>query len=365
MPVSVACPSCSRKLRIEDDLVGKKVRCPDCKTIFIGDPNGPQPVAATPPASTGVSTARDEENRQLDKSTNGADDYQEEPRTRKRRGRRDDEDEDDEDGGETRRLKSSEAREGWRWTGLGVSLCMYGLQTFLVGSTVLLAGWLFSMILGVIAGTSGQGTIVAVSFILFIIECVVFGGCTLAAIILSSIGHGFFSQVPNQPDTNLRPLSIGAMALWFGSLLLILSGYAGTCVTSGVDARFLMLVYSCSSLLSFLASLAWFFVFWLFMRAICLECRDKDLARTTIYVMVVIPVYVVVGFLVLFMLSFLIVGGIALGGARAGVPVGAFILVVVAYFAFIIIFLCLLLWASLVLPRIRKAIEWQMRRRGD
>ena len=32
----VQCPQCVRKLRVPDDLLGKKVKCPTCGTTFIG-----------------------------------------------------------------------------------------------------------------------------------------------------------------------------------------------------------------------------------------------------------------------------------------------------------------------------------------
>ncbi|NBO90946.1 MAG: hypothetical protein EBV06_01295 [Planctomycetia bacterium] len=34
MPVIVHCPSCTGPLRVGDDLIGRKVRCPSCNTIF-------------------------------------------------------------------------------------------------------------------------------------------------------------------------------------------------------------------------------------------------------------------------------------------------------------------------------------------
>jgi predicted Zn finger-like uncharacterized protein len=365
MPVSVDCPNCGRKLRIEDDLVGKKVRCPDCKTIFLGDPNGPKQIASSTAPSTGVSAAGDKENRQFSKSSNDAGNDEELPRKQtKRRGRRDDEDDDDDDG-ETRRLKPSEARAGWRWTRLGVMLTMYGLHTFLTGSAIVMVGFLFYMILGVVSAAGRQGTVLVALTVFMIILWVVFGLCCLAGIVLSCVGHGFFSQVPNQPDSGLRTLSIATMALWFGSLLLYLGTYAGSCVVSGVDGRLFMAFYSCSSLLDFVAAMAWFFVFWIFMRAVCIEVRDRDLARSTIYVMIIIPAYAVVGFLVVLLLSVLFVGGLAAarGGAGAGEgALAAFVLVIVSYFAYLIILWCLLLWASLLLGKICKAIEWQQRR---
>jgi predicted Zn finger-like uncharacterized protein len=45
MPITVDCPSCNRKLRVPDDLQGKKVKCPTCGTTFTAGAS-----AAPPPA---------------------------------------------------------------------------------------------------------------------------------------------------------------------------------------------------------------------------------------------------------------------------------------------------------------------------
>src|SRR5262249_1265968 len=34
MPTIVECPSCNRKLRVPDDLIGQMVKCPTCATTF-------------------------------------------------------------------------------------------------------------------------------------------------------------------------------------------------------------------------------------------------------------------------------------------------------------------------------------------
>ena len=34
MPTLVNCPSCERKLRVPDELLGQKVKCPSCATTF-------------------------------------------------------------------------------------------------------------------------------------------------------------------------------------------------------------------------------------------------------------------------------------------------------------------------------------------
>jgi len=34
MPITVSCPKCSKQLRVRDELVGKKLRCPGCGNTF-------------------------------------------------------------------------------------------------------------------------------------------------------------------------------------------------------------------------------------------------------------------------------------------------------------------------------------------
>ena len=43
MPEIVSCPDCDRKLRVPDNLLGKKVKCPSCGNMFTADTNGAAP----------------------------------------------------------------------------------------------------------------------------------------------------------------------------------------------------------------------------------------------------------------------------------------------------------------------------------
>src|SRR5438445_3478313 len=40
MAISVVCSSCGKRLNVRDELVGKKVKCPGCKTTFTASPSG-------------------------------------------------------------------------------------------------------------------------------------------------------------------------------------------------------------------------------------------------------------------------------------------------------------------------------------
>lgn len=52
MATTVHCPQCSRELRVPDELIGKKVKCPACSTTFMASVAGPEAAAPSPgPAS--------------------------------------------------------------------------------------------------------------------------------------------------------------------------------------------------------------------------------------------------------------------------------------------------------------------------
>jgi hypothetical protein len=58
MAALVDCPSCGRKLRVPDELLGKNVKCPTCGSLFTGAAAAPAPppqAAATVPVSASVS----------------------------------------------------------------------------------------------------------------------------------------------------------------------------------------------------------------------------------------------------------------------------------------------------------------------
>ncbi len=57
MPIIVSCPSCSGQLRVADDLIGRKVRCPACSTTFD---------AAAPPPPTPAPRANPSESEKVD-----------------------------------------------------------------------------------------------------------------------------------------------------------------------------------------------------------------------------------------------------------------------------------------------------------
>jgi predicted Zn finger-like uncharacterized protein len=49
MPTLITCPSCSRQLRVPDELLGRRVKCPSCGETFTAATDEPAPPAPAPP----------------------------------------------------------------------------------------------------------------------------------------------------------------------------------------------------------------------------------------------------------------------------------------------------------------------------
>ncbi|HEY7326578.1 MAG TPA: DUF4190 domain-containing protein [Gemmataceae bacterium] len=98
MPISVICPECSGKLRVADNLVGKKIKCPKCSATF---PVGPEEDSAgitkkAPSAASSQaikSTAPTVEELEEVEESEQVEELEEVPRVRGRRIRRDSGDE--------------------------------------------------------------------------------------------------------------------------------------------------------------------------------------------------------------------------------------------------------------------------------
>ena len=60
MPLQTACTSCSAKIKVKDELIGKAIKCPKCSKVFKvaaqGEANGTAVQSGTPDAKKGVTT---------------------------------------------------------------------------------------------------------------------------------------------------------------------------------------------------------------------------------------------------------------------------------------------------------------------
>lgn len=105
MPVETRCPSCQRMLRVPDELLNRRVKCPSCDTVFVAEADAPpqNPIAGAPGSETREETPRAREDRDdrddrddryrvrdddsEDDYDDDEDDYESERRFRRRRRR--------------------------------------------------------------------------------------------------------------------------------------------------------------------------------------------------------------------------------------------------------------------------------------
>jgi predicted Zn finger-like uncharacterized protein len=133
MPEVVSCPDCQSKLRVPDNLLGKKVKCPKCSNAFTARLDQPdveeQPRQPAVKARKAAPPPRDEEEEEAPRSRKPArreEEFEDEPASRRRRSapprdeeedeaprsrRRREEDEDEEPRGRRRRDEEDEDYE--------------------------------------------------------------------------------------------------------------------------------------------------------------------------------------------------------------------------------------------------------------
>ncbi|MFL5341477.1 MAG: hypothetical protein ACJ8F7_15130 [Gemmataceae bacterium] len=114
MSLTVNCPDCDSPLKVPDNLVGRKVRCPKCKVEFVATAAGPASegiVAPRPPERESAETYRsaEDEDRPAARRPLREDDEDDEERPRRRSRRRDDDDDDEYDDRPRRRRRRSAA----------------------------------------------------------------------------------------------------------------------------------------------------------------------------------------------------------------------------------------------------------------
>jgi hypothetical protein len=288
MPEIIACPQCKGKLKLPEALLGKKVRCPDCKNTFVAGASAPvaappplpqfkQGVAAPPirrpvpppaevveidaddliveeeaPRSRGSSGNHrrreevtdaprprkrrddyDDEDDDRPRSRRRRDDYDEDDRPRRRKRQREDDysdDEEDLDPEEARRRARAE-RAAWRTADIGVIL--HGIGNWLcVGSAslVLLSMFILLIMLATKSGSLGMFRFLGVLYVIaFVLWCI--------NIILADVGYGFWIAAPSRYGA--KGLAIGCMVV--GALipifLLVIVFTGASAIDSGLQGR--------------------------------------------------------------------------------------------------------------------------------
>jgi hypothetical protein len=252
MPEIVTCPDCQRTLRVPDNLLGKKVKCPGCQGMFTAAAgNGASASAGVvrppelPPSrpqrdddyDTPRSRRRDDPHIEERPSRRRDDDDDRPPRRRDdydddydRRPRRRDDYDDDYD-----RQPPVNPREGWRKVALGLHLNVIGGWVWVGGMCLLMLGCGITAIIAMAAGQGAMGAMTprafetsartaAVGGLLMMLVLGIVGLAVFAELVLRVTGFGLCMAVPVRRGSNLKILAIVAFALGGVEALVHLSG---------------------------------------------------------------------------------------------------------------------------------------------
>jgi predicted Zn finger-like uncharacterized protein len=160
MAIVLHCPSCERRLRVPDNLLGAKVKCPTCGTVFLGEaseaPSAPteEKVVSPPAPLDHLEEVEDQP---------PPDREDEEPRRRKRRSvRRRQDDEDDDEYGIRKRV--SYEKPG-KVQAIAIMMLVGGILAILlalglgIGSGAMCCLWpgtYYSIVMGILAILKGS-----------------------------------------------------------------------------------------------------------------------------------------------------------------------------------------------------------------
>lgn len=385
MPQIIQCPDCQKTLRVPDNLLGKTVRCPTCKTMFTAQAEEEVKLELIdeepPPAKKRVMEEEYEEKRP---SRRPAAEEEEEERVQDRPRRRRMVEEErprgsyeevDEEGDdlEQRLRKSSRAprgsRKAWRKTRAGVNLVLIGIFTLIAAYALIFVGLLVIGAGAVSAASSARtgagpssGAAAGVFGGVGIICCS--GVVLLAAFILTVTGNAFCASAP--PLNGAKTLAIISLVLvCLQVLFAIIGGVAGGVAGAQAGAASSSMgggppasspAFPGSNIFGLIGNflgLAYYVVFLVFLRQCAITLRERGIAKSILFLLIYTGVVVVVSGILVFAL---ILGAVAVlssgGGGAAGLGAGA----IIGLILILLMALGMLVWYIISLFQIRGAI---------
>jgi predicted Zn finger-like uncharacterized protein len=352
MPVIISCPDCGRKVRVQDEQLGKKVRCPGCKEVF----TAAEEEEEAPARARGSIAATPRSVKRQD-----ADDFEYVDEEDDRPRRRDQDEEDEDDRSPKKKLRP---REGWKKVRLGLTFYLISIFVFLGGMVLL---FLVALITVGMSAASGSLSAAGGGAVLFGVLGLLIG---LAARGLWTAGMVLCMFVPNKPETPLRLLGILSMSLCGANLLFwLLASFVGVLdtgvaffggaapITYGSEIGVATVVLE---ILALLCGVAWFIVFILFLRAVATDLRQYELASTLMKYLISVAVAVVLE-PVLFLVGAVISGGLMSSPSAGGGAAGGLLLVLVLC-ASAVANICLGIWHIVLVFQVRGVVDRRVKR---
>lgn len=422
MPEIVACPECGRKLKVPDEFLGKKVKCPQCSAMFQAEAEGGRGGGGGGGGGggreereerlsdrIGKRLGQEEERRRRDDdddrpSRRGRDDDDDRGRSRRdrddddrprsRRGRDDDDDyddrpsrsrrgrdddydddyDDDRGSGGGRNPSPKQEKAGWKAVSFGLLFIIISLWISIGAGLLSFAG---NFILGALfRGGGSLNTLATLSYGLMIVVLLL----NLAHVVVNLAGHGFTLATPPRRGWSTKPLGISSFSCLAAGTLCFVLGYLWMIVTLGLIAAdpFGRVgagagVGAAAPLIGLLfllgagLYLAGSIVFMFYLNNVCLRIKRNDLAKNVIVCFIVIVGGTVVAMLISCLWFALIpsmVGssrnvGEAVGSGYAMLYVGLVLFGLMA-----LVGLAIYIWYIVLLYQVRGAVDTYVRRIG-
>jgi len=420
MPEIVACPECGRKLKVPDEFLGKKVKCPQCSAMFKaeaeagGGGGGREEREERLSDRIGKRMGQEEERRRRERdeddddrpsrrgrdddddrgrSRRGRDDDDDDrPRSRRgrdddddydrpsrsRRGRDDYDDDDDYDRGSGGRNPSpKQEKAGWKAVSLGLLLVIISLWISIGAALISFIG---NFIIGALLGSGGGNisTLATMSYGLMIVVLLLY----VAHFVTNIGGHGFTLATPPRRGWSTKPLGISSFACLASGTLCFLFGYLWIFVTiglmtaspfgpaafgrgagAGAAAPLIGLLFLLGAGLYVAGSI----VFMFYLNNVCLRIKRNDLAKNVIVCFIVIVAGTVIATLISCLWAALLpsmIGGSrnpgeAIGSAYAMGYVGLVLFGIMG-----LVGLAIYIWYIVLLYQVRGAVDTYIRRVG-
>jgi predicted Zn finger-like uncharacterized protein len=337
MPEIISCPDCARQLRVPDNLIGKKVKCPGCNVMFTAAAAGPQAVVTREDYQE-VRPRRREEEYDDRPRRRPRDDYGDEEYDRPRRRQYDDE----YDG---YREDPRRQRIGWRKVCTGINIYTIALWIWSGALVLMLLGLLLAWALE----THGGDVVIQVVGILFLF-------CAIADLVLRTVGSGLCMAVPGKPGTGRKPLAITAFSLYATHAALLLVTFLLLITDTGVATlgNPLRMIEDLNVLLllGWMVGLAALVVFLLANRSMAIGARARGLGGNFMALMITFVSAVAAALVFEVILRGIARSVSSVSGARA-----MFVLSIVFLVISVGCWIGLEIWYALTLQQLRATIE--------
>ncbi len=346
MPEIITCPDCGRKLRVSDQLVGKKVKCPDCNVKFTGG------ITTAPAAKVGKSA--------VPKRATDEDEDDDRPRRRGRSQRDDDDDEENDDRPRRDRFKSTpeQKRAGWKMTLLGLNLLCYATYVLMGIVVVEALGCSVIALIGVVGMSSmnndpnvGLGSLMGAGIAAFLLYGFLFLGYTLF-LVVQVTGHGFCIAVPQKVGTIRKPMAIATFCCISAMVLL---GFLGCGVSYGLRSQGGMVI----GFVPLAISIGYHVCYFLFLKAVADALRDPVLGKQLLTFTIVLPTVWVLSMCMYFVMVFALAGSMigTMSSGNADYLAGGGLFGMGCSILFFCVYVGLFVWYTMLIHQVRNAVR--------